>query len=99
MSNPTQITSLRIPTVNIAAAKTLVEKDSGITFVFSSDAAITVTLPSAAAAGSGWSATFVIGVTGTTGASVITENTAVDTDKLAGSTATATPGNFADNPI
>ena len=96
MSNPTQITSLRIPTENIGAAKSLVEADSGKTFVISSDAAFTVTLPGVKAAGNGWNCTIVIGVTGTTGATTITEKTSVDTDVLAGSTATAADGTAAE---
>jgi hypothetical protein len=116
MTNPTQITSLRIPTETITAAKTLLAADSGKTFIISAAAititlpgvvaagsgwnarfiiaaaAITITLPGVVAAGSGWNARFIIGAAAATGDTVITEDTSVDTDVLAGSTATAADG-------
>ena len=91
MGNPTQITSLRIPTETITAAQTLLPADSGKTFIVGA-AALTITLPGVAAAGNGWNARFIIGAAAATGDTVITENTAVDTDVIAGSTATAADG-------
>ena len=45
MANPTQITSLKIPTVTLTAARTLTDADSGITFVIGAAATAAITLP------------------------------------------------------
>jgi len=58
MSNPTQITSLMIPSETISAARTLTKKDSGKTFILNAAAGVTVTLP---ALKNGLFLTFVVG--------------------------------------
>ena len=91
MSNPTQITSLRIPTETITASQSLKRSDSGKTFIVGA-AALTITLPGVVDAGNGWCCRIIIGSAATTGDTIVTEKTAVDTDVIAGSTATAADG-------
>ena len=45
---------------NITAAKTLDPSDSGKVFTIDQDAAFSITLPTAAQAGAGWSARFIV---------------------------------------
>ena len=45
MGKPTQITSLKIPTVSITAARTLVSGESGRTFVLNGGTGFAITLP------------------------------------------------------
>jgi len=81
MGNPTQITSLRIPTETLAAAKTLKESDSGKTFFLNLAGGFTVTLPPVAKAGNGFHVKFVVKTSPTT-AYIISEDTSVDTDVI-----------------
>lgn len=67
-----------------AETESLVAADSGRTFGLNRADGITVTLPSAAAAGAGWKAKFRVETAPTGGNYVITENTALDTNVLAG---------------
>ena len=66
MSQPTQITSLRVPTETLAAAKTLVAKDSGKTFMLNLAGGFTVTLPTLKAAGNGFAVRFIVKTNPTT---------------------------------
>ena len=55
MGNPTQITSLLIPTVSLTGATTLTKADSGKTFILNgATAGAAITLPSAAKMGNGF---------------------------------------------
>lgn len=81
MTNPTQITSLRIPTETLTAARTLTEKDSGMTFFLDLVGGFTVTLPPVGKAGNGFNVHFVIKTSPTT-AYIISEDTSVDTDVI-----------------
>lgn len=83
MPNPTQITSLRIPTETLIAAKTLLPGDSGKTFMLNLAGGFTVTLPPVAEARNGWNATFVVKTNPTT-AYIVTETAASDTNVLTG---------------
>jgi len=83
MPNPTQITSLRVPTVTLAAATTLLPGDSGKTFLLSLAGGFTVTLPPVADAKNGWTATFIVKTAPTT-AYIVTETVASDTNVLTG---------------
>ena len=67
----------------LAAARTLVADDNGMTFGLALVGGFTVTLPSAAEAGAGWRAKFIVTISPTT-AYIITEKTAVDTNVING---------------
>ena len=88
MTNPTQITSLRIPTVNLTAARTLTEADSGKTFMLDLAGGFTVILPPVKTAGNGFSVTFKVETSPTT-AYIITETTGSDTNVLTGGSSSA----------
>lgn len=83
MPNPTQMTSMRVPTETLTAAKTLLPGDSGKTFLLALAGGFTVTLPPVADAKNGWSATFIVKVNPTT-AYIVTETAASDTNVLTG---------------
>jgi len=88
MSNPTQITSLRIPTETLITTKILTEKDSGKAFLLDLVDGFTVTLPPVAKAGNGFSISFVVKTSPTT-AYIITEDATVDVDVLTGGSSSA----------
>tara|TARA_B100001939_G_C16920577_1_gene609131 strand:+ start:118 stop:552 length:435 start_codon:yes stop_codon:yes gene_type:complete len=70
--------NFKLKVENIAAARTLTAADSGKVFILSQADAYSVTLPTAAAAGAGWSAKFVLGTAGSNAVEVI-PNSAEDT--------------------
>lgn len=67
-----------------SAALTLQRNDSGKTFIFDTTTATTVTLPSLSDAGVGWSAKFIVDQVAGSGAHIVSENAASDTDTLHG---------------
>lgn len=66
---------------NITASLTVTPDDDGKTFMFNVVTGATATLPSAAA-GKGCRVKFIVKLAATSNTYIITENTAVDTDKL-----------------
>lgn len=87
MTNPTQITSLRIPTETLTAARTLTEADSGKTFLLDLAGGFTVTMPPVAKAGNGFHVNFII-KTASAGY-VITEDATVDANVMTGGNTSA----------
>ncbi len=77
MANPTVLTSLRIPTETITAAKTLGRKDSGKTFILNAAAGAAITLPAAASMGNGYNFRVIVGATFATTAWTIVATAAV----------------------
>lgn len=67
----------------IITTRALERWDSGKTFSLELAAGFTVTLPTVAQAGAGWNCRFMTGIIPTT-AYIVTEDTATDTNKLAG---------------
>lgn len=88
MPKPTQITSLLIPTVTLAAAKTLIPADGGKTFLLNLVDGFTVTLPAMADVKAGWSVTCKVKTAPTT-AYIVAAVTA-DADTIVGHFDTAT---------
>ena len=79
MGNPTQITSLFIPTEVIGSAKTLTKADSGKTFILTTSGTdgAAITLPSAAAMGNGFNFRCIVGATFATTAWTIVATAAI----------------------
>ncbi len=75
--------SIKDKTESLTANKDLTTADSGTTFFLNAAAGLSsIKLPSAASAGAGWNAKFVVATVTTSNNYVITENTAADTDKI-----------------
>ena len=68
----------KVNIVDIAAAKTLKNSDSGTTFIINQASAYEITLPLMSTIDRGWNATFIIGTVGAN-AVTIANNTAEDT--------------------
>ena len=79
MTNPTQITSLRIPTEVIGSAKTLTEADSGKTFILTTSGTdgAAITLPTAKLMGNGFNFRCIIGATFATTAWTVVATAAI----------------------
>ena len=67
---------------DLTAASTLLETDSGKTFMLNSTTEFTTTLPALSDAGSGWNCRFVVKSAPSGANYVVTENAASDTDKI-----------------
>jgi hypothetical protein len=68
----------KVNIVDVAAAKTLTNSDSGTTFIINQASAYEITLPLMSTIDRGWNAEFIIG-TANTNAVTIANNTAEDT--------------------
>jgi hypothetical protein len=68
----------KVNIVDVAAAKTLTNSDSGTTFIINQASAYEITLPLMSTIDRGWNATFILG-TADTNAVTIANNTAEDT--------------------
>ena len=68
----------KVNIVDVAAAKTLKNSDSGTTFIINQASAYEITLPLMSTIDRGWNATFILG-TANTNAVTIANNTAEDT--------------------
>ena len=60
-----------ITTEDIAAAKTLTKQDTGKVFMINQASAYAITLPSAATAGAGWNAEFILGTVASNAVTII----------------------------
>jgi len=88
MGKPTQLSSMRIPTETLVAAKTLKNSDSGKCFLLDLVGGFTVTLPKVQEAGNGFCVDFKVKTSPTT-AYIITEDAASDTNVLTGGASSA----------
>ena len=83
------VSDLKLKVENIAAARTLTAADSGKVFTIDQSSAYSITLPTAAAAGAGWHAKFIL-TTAASNAVEVIPNSAEDT--LIGMIPTAADG-------
>ena len=72
------VSDLKLKVENIAAARTLTAADSGKVFTIDQSSAYSITLPTAAAAGAGWHAKFIL-TTAASNAVEVIPNSAEDT--------------------
>ena len=83
------VSNFKMKVENVVAARTLTANDSGKVFTLDQDASFSITLPTAAAAGAGWHAKFILTDAGSGTVKVI-PNSAEDT--LIGMITTAADG-------
>jgi len=72
------VSDFKLKVENIAAARTLTAADSGKVFTIDQSSAYSITLPTAAAAGAGWNAKFIL-TTAASNAVEVIPNSAEDT--------------------
>jgi len=72
------VSDLKLKVENVAAARTLTAADSGKVFTLDQSSAFSITLPTAAAAGAGWHAKFIV-TTADSNAVKVIPNSAEDT--------------------
>ena len=74
---------IKLAVESLITTKSLLESDSGKTFILNLAGGFTVTLPTVAAAGAGWNCRFIVGINPTT-AYIITEDASEDTNVIIG---------------